>query len=74
MSTRTRSRKAKIERRAIQIINAMDPPAKCDRGGCKNHEGACSMDVHWDAAIAQAQAEFRPASSDLDFAQELRFA
>jgi hypothetical protein len=73
MLKRAKSRKVKIERRAIQIIKAMDPPARCDRGGCKNHYGSCSMDLHWDNAVAQAQSEFHPASSDEEFAQELRF-
>jgi hypothetical protein len=50
-----RSHTLALRRRTIQIMKAMAPT--CDRGGCKNHAGRCSMDDAWEVASAEAADE-----------------
>ena len=44
-------------KRAISIMKSRFPEAKCDKGGCKNHDGRCAMDDAWDQAMEIAQDE-----------------
>lgn len=57
-STSFRSGRHKpVEKRALKIMKSRFPHAKCDRGGCKNHTGRCSMDDWWEQAMEIAQDE-----------------
>lgn len=53
--TIAKSRKLAVQRLSIKLMRAAQP--SCNRGGCKNHEGRCSMDDAWELANAQANEE-----------------